>query len=97
MRSFKIPFEEKIEDKIIGGILTIKQFLIILIIPIIAIGLSFLIKLPLLISVIFVLISLIIAFLFAFVKINEDTLTKYLFRIIKFTKKEKLIKYRRFE
>lgn len=97
MRSFKIPFEEKVEDKIIGGIMTIKQFLIIITIPLLTIGFSFLVRIPLKISIILVIISLIIALLFAFLKINEDTLTKYLIRFIRYSKKERLIKYRRFE
>lgn len=107
MTNFKVPFEVKFEDKIIGGLMTVRQA-VWFILPLIIIGLlvedhSLTTKIinghkcmnwPVIIPLVLLAIILtIISIIFAFNKVEGENLDKYLFKKFKYTYTNTKIKY----
>lgn len=88
MRTFKIPYDLKREEKIFGGYLSLRQVLYLMLI-----ASSFtMLFLPLNKIITIVIISIISIFflLCAFYKINEQNFDKFFFYALKFKMRKKL-------
>ena len=88
MRTFKIPYDLKREEKIFGGYLSLRQVLYLMLI---ASSFSMLF-LPIPKIIAFILISILSIFLLlcAFYKINEQNFDKFFFYVLKFKMRKKL-------
>ncbi|ADQ06058.1 hypothetical protein Calhy_0310 [Caldicellulosiruptor hydrothermalis 108] len=94
MRTFKIPLDEKIEDKVIGGIMTWKQFLVFVVPALIGFGLFSELRFPIWLAAILEIFILVIGSAFAFLKINGDELDVFLKKLYKFYTGKRTILYR---
>lgn len=95
MRTFKIPYDLKREEKIFGGYLSLRQVLYLMLI-VASFSILF-IPIPKLIA--FGIISIISIFflLCAFYKINEQNFDKFFFYALKYIMRKKLYIYERGE
>ena len=93
MRVFKIPYENKREEKIFGGYLSLRQVLYLMLtaskFTIFILPLSIVIKLS--------IITILCAFLLlcAFMKINEQNFDKFFFYAVKYIFRKKNFVYER--
>lgn len=110
MRMFSIPFELESEDKIFGGILSLRQ-LFWLMIPVFTIIYFFMVnrnyvimengemagfdEVTIFIRVSISLLTVVMGVVFAFIKFNGLYGDKYTLRMIKYFFRKKLIKYKR--
>ena len=93
MKFYKIPFDIKHEEKIFGGYLSLRQVLYLLLTGLSAI--VFFIRISKLIRL-FVFLTFAIVFLsFAFIKVNETRLDRYVMNIIKFLFRKRKFEYER--
>lgn len=93
MKFYKIPFDIKHEEKIFGGYLSLRQVLYLLLTGLSAI--VFFIRISKLIRI-FVFLTFAIVFLsFAFIKVNETRLDRYVMNIIKFLFRKRKFEYER--
>lgn len=93
MKTFKVPYDVKREEKIFGGYLSLRQVLYLMLI-----GISctlFLIPMSKWISLAIISILSIFFLLCAFMKINEQNFDKFFFYALKYLFREKLYIYRR--
>lgn len=93
MRTFKIPFDVKREEKIFGGYLSLRQ-----VIYLILAGSSFFISLLpifLILKIIFILTIFTLFIMCAFLTINEQNFDKFFFYALKYLLSQKKIVYER--
>ena len=93
MRLYKIPFDIKHEEKVFGGYLSIRQALYLLV-TILSAGIL-LIKKKKWIRIAVFLFFAIIFLSFAFIKVNETRLDRYVVNIILYIFRKKKFKYER--
>ncbi len=92
MRRYTIPPTIKEKEKVVGGILTMFEFLSLLLGVILAlISYVFLSKVSHIVGIIVGIVMLIISVSVAFVKIKGYSLLKYTILKIKFNKKDKIL------
>lgn len=94
MRTFKIPLDEKVEDKVIGGIMTWKQFLVSVVPVLVGFGLFSEFRFPVWLAAILEIFILATGATFAFLKINGDELDVFLRKLYKFYTGKRTILYR---
>lgn len=94
LRTFKIPLDEKIEDKVIGGIMTWKQFLVSVVPALVGFGLFSELRFPIWLAAILEIFILATGAAFAFFKINGDELDVFLKKLYKFYTGKRTILYR---
>ncbi len=93
MRTFKIPFDVKREEKIFGGYLSLRQ-----VIYLILAGSSFFISLLpifLILKIIFILAIFTLFIMCAFLTISEQNFDKFFFYALKYLLSKKKIVYER--
>lgn len=90
MQRHRIPYEFKFEDKIVGGILTWKQVLILCAPLAVAIKVFVDFHVPAIISVFAGIIILACSVAFAFVKVNGDELAVFLNKYFDFLRRQKI-------
>lgn len=93
MRLYKIPFDIKHEEKVFGGYLSIRQALYLLLI-ILSAGIL-LIPIQKWIRITAFLILAVIFLSFAFIKVNETRLDRYVANIIAYVFRKKKFKFER--
>lgn len=93
MKVYKIPFDVKHEEKIFGGYLSLRQVLYLLLI-IFSIGIFF-INMHLYAKIIIFSILSITFISFAFVKVQETRIDKYLIYFIKYLMRKKIYMFER--
>lgn len=95
MRTFKIPYDLKREEKIFGGYLSLRQVLYLMLI-VASFSILF-IPIPKLIAFGIICIISIFFLLCAFYKINEQNFDKFFFYALKYIMRKKLYIYERGE
>lgn len=90
MRRHKIPYEFKFEDKVVGGILTWRQALILFTPLVIAVKIFVDFHVPVAISALLSFAILACSAAFAFLKINGDTLSIFLQKYFDFARRKKI-------
>lgn len=107
MRNFQVPYDQKIEDKVFNGILTMKQFLILLTNFVVLYMMFFvfeshfqevdgdksLIGWVITIKIIFAVVYLIVSLVFCFMKKYDWRLDKFLLIKYKYSRRNKLYIY----
>lgn len=93
MRLYKIPFDIKHEEKVFGGYLSIRQALYLLL-TILSAGIIF-IPIQKWIRITIFLFLAVIFLSFAFIKVNETRLDKYVVNIIAYVFRKKKFKFER--
>ena len=94
MRTFKIPLDEKVEDRVIGGIMTWKQFLVAVVPALVGFGLFSELKFPFWTALVLEVLILAAGAVLAFFKINGDEFDVFLKKLYKFYTSKKTILYR---
>lgn len=95
MRTFKIPYDLKREEKIFGGYLSLRQVLYLMLIAG-SFAILFL-PIPKIISICTITIISVFFLLCSFYKINEQNFDKFFFYALKFMLRKKLYIYERGE
>lgn len=93
MKIYKIPFDVKHEEKIFGGYLSLRQ-VVYLLLSIFSIGVFF-INVHLYIKIVLFSILSITFLSFAFIKIQETRIDKYLIYFIKYLIRKKIYMFER--
>lgn len=93
MKFYKIPFDIKHEEKIFGGYLSLRQVLYLLLIGISAI--IFFLRISKFLRILIFSLFAIVFLSFAFIKINETRLDRYVINIIKFIFRKKKFEFKR--
>jgi len=93
MKFYKIPFDIKHEEKIFGGYLSLRQVLYLLLVGLS--GIIFFLKISKLSKILLFSIFAMIFLSFAFIKINETRLDRYVVNIIKFVFRKRKYEFKR--
>lgn len=93
MRTFKIPYDIAHEEKLFGGVFSVRQFLYILI-DICAIALLF-IPLPLFLRILLFLFTFPVPLIFAFVNVGGMYADRYTLIILKYLLRNKKMYWQR--
>ena len=95
MQRYKIPYEFKFESKIVGGILSWRQALILAVPGLATISILSELHIPFLAVFLIEIFVIVLSAVFAFVKINGDDFTTFLKKYYDFKRRKKIILYRK--
>lgn len=93
MRLYKIPFDVKHEEKIFGGYLSLRQVLYLLLI--ILTGSIFFINIQVVFKIVIFSVFALIFLSFAFIRIHETRLDRYVVDIVKYLFRKKKYQFLR--
>ncbi|WPX08221.1 PrgI family mobile element protein [Anaerocellum danielii] len=91
MQRYRIPYEFKFEDKIVGGFLTWRQTLILVVPSLAMFSMLSNFHVPFAIALIVELLTIAVCSIFAFVKVNGDDFITFLKKYYDFMTRKRII------